>query len=138
MVAHVGWGGCAWASRLRRHVEVLDGLRVLGLGHLARHVRRALGHGPPHVHDAILGGTLLRAVGLLGTAHGIHMRPHLFDHAPLLLGVGHLARLLGVDSQLGQRAAHVRHVLAARGGVVGELRTAREVVSKVCDLWRGV
>ena len=132
MVAHVGWGGCAWASRLRGDVKVLHGLRVLGLGHLARYVRRALHNRALDVHEAVLGGALLRAVGLDRAANRVHMLPHLLDHAPLLLGVRHLARLLRVKAHLQKRATYVRHVLAARGGVVGELRTAREVVSKVC------
>ena len=114
-------------AHLRGGVEVLHGARVLGLGHLARHVRRALGHGAPHVHQAVLGGALLRAVGLDGATNLVHVILHLFDHAPLLLGVGDRARLLRVEPQLGQRAAHVRHVLAARGGEVDELRTAKGV-----------
>ena len=46
------------------------------------------------------------------------MLPNLLNHAPLLLGVGHLARLLRVEAQLCERAAHVRHVLPARCGEV--------------------
>ena len=136
MVAHVGWRACArarvcvWASRLRCHAEVLRGLRVVRFGHLARHVRRALGHRALHVDDAVARRALLGAVGQLGAAHLVHSVLDVLGHAPLLLGVGHLARLLRVEAQLDQRAAHVRHVLAAAGGELGKLRKAKEVVGE--------
>jgi hypothetical protein len=108
-------------AQLRRDAKVLDGARVLLLGHLARHVRDPLLERVPRVDLAVLGRAHLRAVRLDGAARLVEVPARVLVHAPLARGVVNLGRAHGVQAQLGQRAAHVRHVLPARGGVIAEV-----------------